>query len=70
MLLKEYCKFGPELGLLGDLMIDTACLDIPKVTCLAAQCAMPNCRRIRPPYVQDCPEAGLACAEDVLHHPW
>jgi hypothetical protein len=31
VVLKEYCKFEPELGLLGDLMIDTACLDIPKV---------------------------------------
>lgn len=31
VVLKEYCKFQPELGLLGDLMIDTACLDIPKV---------------------------------------
>ena len=31
VVLKEYCKFEPELGLLGDLMIDSACLDIPKV---------------------------------------
>jgi hypothetical protein len=31
VVLKEYCKFEPELGLLGDKMIDTACLDIPKV---------------------------------------
>ena len=31
VMLKEYCKFEPELGLLGDLMIDTACLDVPKV---------------------------------------
>ena len=31
VVLKEYCKFETELGLLGDLMIDTACLDIPKV---------------------------------------
>ena len=31
VLLKEYCKYGPETGLLGDAFIDTACLDAPKV---------------------------------------
>ena len=31
VVLKEYCKFDPSLNLIGDLCIDTACLNIPKV---------------------------------------
>ena len=31
VLLRDYCKFPVELGLVGDAFIDTACLDVPKV---------------------------------------
>ena len=31
VLLREYCKFPVEMGLVGDAFIDTACLDVPKV---------------------------------------
>ena len=31
VLLREYCKFPVEMGLVGDAFIDTACLNVPKV---------------------------------------
>ena len=30
VLLREYCKFPVEMGLVGDAFIDTACLNVPK----------------------------------------
>ena len=35
VLLREYCKFPVEMGLVGDAFIDTACLNVPKVRLLS-----------------------------------